>query len=83
KKPLAVIINRAGQPESADTEKALKAFCETEHLPILAALPFDRQAAEAYARGEHPMAVSPRWKERFKNAAERLTALTATGGSHD
>lgn len=68
----AVIINRAGQPDSYEAEKALVAFCEEKSLPIVAKLPFEREAAAAYAHGKHPIEVSPAWRERFEEAARRL-----------
>lgn len=71
-KPLAVIANRAGQPESAEAEKSLELYCEEHRLPIVAKLPFDREAAAAYAHGQHPTAVSALWRERFEEAARNL-----------
>jgi MinD superfamily P-loop ATPase len=46
KKPMAVIINRAGLGD-----RSVYDYCRSEALPILAEIPFDRRLAEAYSRG--------------------------------
>lgn len=45
--PCGVVINRA-----SDNDRETLSWCETRQLPILASLPDDRKAAEAYSRGK-------------------------------
>lgn len=78
----AVIINRADQPESRQAQAELEAWCESQNLPVVARLPFDRAAAAAYARREHPMYVSPEWKQRFHDAAQSLMTTFDGASSH-
>jgi MinD superfamily P-loop ATPase len=47
KKPFGVVINRYGVGNK-DVEK----YCNREQIPILAQIPFDRQIAEHYSKGE-------------------------------
>lgn len=81
-KPMAVIINRAGQSETAASEEALSDFCHRQNLPVIASLPFDLEAARAYARGVHPLEISSEWRGRFETAAGRLIDLFSNGVSH-
>jgi MinD superfamily P-loop ATPase len=46
-KPMGVVINRAGLGD-----RAVQAYCASQHLPILAEIPFERRLAEAYSRGQ-------------------------------
>ena len=67
--PLAVVMNRAGMPGNESGDAALEKYCAAEGLPLLARLPFDLQAAEAYARGYLPLleqsANALIWQRRF------------------
>lgn len=45
--PCGVVINR-----SAEHDQETLDYCKTKNLPVLARLPDDRKAAEAYSRGE-------------------------------
>ena len=44
----------------------LRAYCAEQELPLLAELPFERAAAESYARGRLPVLDSEAWRERFR-----------------
>lgn len=68
-KPVAVVINRSGQSEIAQSEADLVAFCEGRQVPVLARIPFDREAVAHAAGGKHPLTLSPAWRERFEKAA--------------
>ena len=74
--PLAVVMNRAGMPGNENGDAALEAYCAAEGLPLLACLPFDLQAAEAYARGHLPLweqsANALIWQRRFGFLYEAL-----------
>ena len=68
-KPVAVVINRSGQIEIAQSEASLVTFCTEHSIPILARIPFDREAAAHAANGQHPLTLSPLWRDRFEKAA--------------
>ncbi len=68
--PMAVVLNRADGEESS-----VQDYCRTEHLPLLAELPDDRRAAEAYARGELFFPSLPDWEEHFTHLWTRIEAL--------
>jgi MinD superfamily P-loop ATPase len=68
--PMAVILNRA---DPADT--TVQDFCRSESIPLLAELPDDRAAAEAYARGQLFFETLPEWRERFVALWTRIEAL--------
>ena len=65
-KPLGVIMNRAGMPDNLAGDALLRAYCAEQELPLLAELPFERAAAESYARGRLPVLDSEAWRERFR-----------------
>jgi len=46
-KPMGVVINRAGLGD-----RSVQDYCRSQHLPILAEIPFDRRLAEAYSKGQ-------------------------------
>lgn len=67
--PLAVVMNRVGMPGNESGDEILARYCAEKGLPLLARLPFDRQAAEGYARGQLPpvgqSAGAAAWRRRF------------------
>ncbi len=58
KLPMALVINRADLGD-----RRVHDYAARENLPILLEIPFDRQAAKAYARGELLVEVLPAWRE--------------------
>jgi len=58
--PCGLVINR-----SDIGDDKVKEYAESEGLPILMEIPFDRFIAEAYSRGEILVEVMPEWKEKF------------------
>ena len=64
-KPICVVINRAGAEGNAEGDEAVRAYCREHGLPLLAELPFERDAAEQYAAGKLLVDLSPVWRERF------------------
>ena len=69
---LACVINRAGTPGNGDGDEKVRAFCREKNLPLLAELPFGREAAEGYSRGRVLADLSPAWNERFRALARAL-----------
>jgi MinD superfamily P-loop ATPase len=68
--PLGLIINRSDLGD-----ESVKRYAHQKKLPILMEIPFDRQIAEAYSRGEMLVDLIPEWKDRFlglHNIIERL-----------
>ncbi|MBW1702072.1 MAG: ATP-binding protein [Deltaproteobacteria bacterium] len=59
--PCGLVINRSDMGDDQ-----VRVYAEQEDLPILMEIPFDRQIAEAYSRGDMVVDVMPEWKERFK-----------------
>ena len=64
---------------------AARAWCAGATLPILAELPFQREAALAYAHGLPPTeaqgATGHEWRQRFAMLAARLREFSK-GASH-
>jgi MinD superfamily P-loop ATPase len=58
--PMGLVINRSDLGDDRVRE-----YAHQEELPILMEIPFDRQIAEAYSRGEMLVEVMPQWKDRF------------------
>jgi MinD superfamily P-loop ATPase len=71
-KPLAVIINRWG---IGDQE--VEAFCQSKNLPILAKIPYSKEIATAYAKGEVIAAALPDLHRRFSGLVARIQDLAA------
>ena len=84
-RPVAVGMNRVGMEGNADCEDELRAWCAGAKLPILAELPFQREAAHAYAHGLPPTeaqgVTGQEWRQRFAELAARLRKF-AKGASH-
>jgi len=55
--PAGVVINRCDLGD-----KRVERFCRSRMLPVLLRIPFEREIAERYSRGES----LPGWKNRFK-----------------
>ncbi len=72
KKPMAVIINRAGLGD-----RSVYDYCRSEGLPILAEIPFDRRLAEAYSRGRVLAEALPDMRQVFTELAAAIDSWTA------
>jgi MinD superfamily P-loop ATPase len=68
--PCGLVINRADLGD-----EKVKAYADLENLPILMEIPFDRQIAEAYSRGDMIVDVMPEWKEKFLKLYEKIKEL--------
>lgn len=71
--PGAVVVNRAEGPSDD-----VAALCRRHSLPLLAEIPLDRRAAEAYSRGEHPLHVIGGWPMLFAQLLERAISIAGT-----
>jgi MinD superfamily P-loop ATPase len=65
--PAGVLVNRADIGNSCVDD-----YCRREGLPVLAYVPWDRELARLYARGEPVVLHSSDWKERFKAIWEKI-----------
>lgn len=74
-RPMAAVINRAGADGNAEGDEAVRRYCREQNLPILAELPFEREAAEQYASGRLLAEISPEWRERFEHLRDELLNL--------
>ncbi len=72
--PMGLVINRADIGDDA-----VRAYAQAEGLPILMEIPFDRQIAESYSRGEMFTLAMPEWKDRFRALAENIQTLAEKG----
>ncbi|HSO19765.1 MAG TPA: ATP-binding protein [Desulfosarcina sp.] len=73
--PMGLVINRADMGDDA-----VRAYARAQDIPILMEIPFDRQIAESYSRGELFAMTDPAWKTRFRKLAEEIAALAACKG---
>jgi MinD superfamily P-loop ATPase len=65
--PCGLVINRSDMGDDK-----VRAYAESEDLPILMEIPFDRRIAEAYSRGELLAETMPEWKEKFLELYEKI-----------
>jgi len=68
--PCFLVINRADLGDRRVHEYAVR-----ENLPILLEVPFDREAAEVYARGGLLVEELPRWRRLMENLLANLHCL--------
>ena len=54
-------------------------YAHAEGLPILMEIPYDRQIAESYSRGEMFALALPEWKARFRELIEKIETMTGKG----
>ncbi|MEE4114513.1 MAG: ATP-binding protein [Desulfobacteraceae bacterium] len=72
--PMGVVINRADVGDAH-----VRAYARAEGLPILLEIPYDRQIAESYSRGEMFAQALPEWKARFRELLEKIETMTGKG----
>lgn len=68
--PAGVVINRYDLGDVRVEE-----YCRREGLPVLLKIPFDRQLAALYARGEPAALSRPEWRKLFHKLFERIKAI--------
>jgi MinD superfamily P-loop ATPase len=75
--PMGLVINRANMGD-----ENVREYAQTEGIPILMEIPFERQIAESYSRGELFSIALPQWRNRFRNLLTTITTLidSGTGG---
>ena len=67
--PRGLIINRSDLGDDQVRE-----YARAMNIPILMEIPFDRQIAEAYSRGDMIVDVMPEWKAKFLELYEKIKA---------
>jgi len=72
--PMGLVINRADVGDGK-----VRDYAHAEAIPILMEIPFDRQIAESYSRGEMFALALPEWKARFRELIETIETLTGKG----
>jgi len=72
--PHGLIINRADMGDGQ-----VKAYAESENIPVLMEIPFDRRIAEAYSQGALIIDVLPEWRPAFRELINRIKTLVAEG----
>ena len=70
--PCGLIINRSDMGDAR-----VKDYAETEGVPVLMEIPFDRRIAEAYSRGEMIVEALPEWRTRFSNLYKDIAKIVA------
>jgi len=72
--PHGVIINRAGIGNTKVNE-----YCESQNIPILMEIPFDRKIAELYSQGVPFVQKIPAWKSKFKQLFDSIKEAVESG----
>ncbi len=75
RKPMAVLINRAGLGD-----RRVYRFCEEHNLPVIAQIPYSRDIAEHYSKGQILAEMNSDLHLLFTKAARQLRALGQEGG---
>ena len=68
--PRGLVINRSDLGDGKTKE-----YADEMNLPILMEIPFNREIAEAYSRGELLVDVMPEWKEKFLELYDKIKPL--------
>jgi MinD superfamily P-loop ATPase len=72
--PMGLVINRADVGDDNVRE-----YAHAQGLQILMEIPYDRQIAESYSRGEIFSLALPGWKARFRELIEKIETMTGKG----
>jgi len=73
--PMGLVLNRCDLGDDK-----VKEYAQREDVPILMEIPFDRQIAECYSRGELFAQVLPEWRTRFRKLVEQIETRVEKGG---
>ena len=68
--PHGLVINR-----SDIGNDDVRQYAQTEKLPILMEIPFDRRIAEAYSRGHLMVEAIPEWKDKFLALHSKIKSM--------
>ncbi len=60
--PFGVVVNRSGLGD-----ESVDGFCKKENIPILMKIPFSREIAAAYSKGNTIIDALPRYKDMFRD----------------
>lgn len=71
--PCGLVINRSDLGNDQ-----VKEYAHKMNLPILMEIPFDRQIAEAYSRGDMIVDLIPEWKTKFLELHEKIKKLISS-----
>lgn len=74
--PAGVVINRCDIGDGR-----VEAYCQNEGLPVLLKLPFDRELARLYARGEPAAPSLPEWRRLFRDLYDKINEVVNGGDS--
>ena len=72
--PMGLVINRADMGDDK-----VRAYARAQNIPVLMEIPFDRQIAESYSRGEMFAQVLPEWRNRFRELIGQIETLAGKG----
>ena len=67
--PFGVVINRSGLGNEDVDE-----FCQKENVPVLLKIPFSKEIAAAYSKGEMIIDAFPQYKEMFHDLFKNIKA---------
>ena len=70
--PGGIIINRSDLGDDR-----VQRYCEAEQIPILMEIPFQRNIAEGYARGQNLVDIVPELRDSFRDLLANLALQTA------
>lgn len=73
--PCGIVINRAGIGNDG-----VKIYARNENIPILLEIPFDKDIASAYSKGELLVQALPEYKEIFKGLYTSIEAIVNRKG---
>lgn len=73
--PCGLVINRAGIGNDD-----VKNYARDENIPVLLEIPFDKQIASAYSKGELLVQALPAYKEKFKDLYTSIEAIVNRKG---
>ena len=68
--PCGLVINRSDLGD-----RKTKEYANQMNLPILMEIPFNREIAESYSRGEMLVDAMPEWKEKFLGLHDKIRHL--------
>ena len=68
--PHGLVINR-----SDIGNDDVRQYAQSENLPILMEIPFDRKIAETYSRGHLIVEAMPEWKDKFLDLHSKIISM--------
>jgi MinD superfamily P-loop ATPase len=68
--PCGLVVNRA----DLGNDNVFR-YAESEDIPVLMTIPFDRSIAEAYSCGRLIVEVMPEWRQRFIELYEKIATI--------